>query len=170
MLGPDQMHAWLRRAAPGESVVYSAGDRPGREIAGVARALHEAGLVSLTSKRSAEGFRFIAERRATPIGAPATGRSNRGRFRIKPPVRRSAETTILRVLRMAADRGQPCPTNAELAAIAGLSGAVAASYRMRRLVAAGKIAIAEPGPLERRVVTILAAGAAVGKSTTRAPL
>jgi hypothetical protein len=170
MISPDQMRHWVERAVPGESVAYCAGaSSPAPEIAGIARALHEAGLVSLTSKREGQGFRFIAERRNAPLSALDQRRApaiNRGRFRAKKVVRRSAETVILRTLRHAAASGRPCPTNAELAALAGLSGATAASYRVRRLVRMGQIIVEEPSPCERRVVTIVA----TGQKTVRAPL
>ncbi len=164
-MSPDQLARWAERAAPGEDAVYCTGPRPSQEIGAAAMALRERGLVTIKHKRVEGGFRFIAER----LGGPARVRSaeHRGRFaRRESKERRTAETIIYRLLKSAAQAGQPCPTNAELAARAGLSGAVAASYRMRRLVKAGKIVVAEPSPLERRVVTIVA----TGKSTRRAML
>jgi DNA-binding Lrp family transcriptional regulator len=66
---------------------------------------------------------------------------------------------VLRLLAQAASKGLPCPTNAELAKRIGLKDAVAASYRVRRLVQSGAIVVEEPSPSERRVVTIVATGA-----------
>ncbi|AMK19353.1 hypothetical protein K663_14875 [Sphingobium sp. MI1205] len=163
-LSPDQFEAWVARAVPGEDVVYCTGLRPSEAIGAAVRALHERGLVTMTTKRADEGFRFIAQRLPDP---PRRVPERRGRFvRREIRGRYTAERMILKILVTAADKGHPCPTNGELARRVGLAGAASASYRMRRLVAAGKIAIEEPSPLERRVVTI----AATGKQTRRAML
>lgn len=165
MMTADQLRDWVARAMPGEDVAYATGERPDRSIAPFAAQLREAGLVALTAKRVGREFRFIAQRRAGSIERLApVRRFNRGQYRERG--QRTSETMILRALNRAADRGLPCPTNAELARVAGLSGAIAASYRMRRLVAAGKIRVEEPSPLERRVVTIVA----TGKTTVRGAL
>ena len=63
-----------------------------------------------------------------------------------------------RMIRDAARLGQPCPTNAQIARATGLSSAVAASYRLRRLIADGKLRLEDYGHLERRVATILPEG------------
>lgn len=165
---PEQLHSWAARARPGDDVVYDEGARPGADIGAAVRGLHDAGLVTMTSKRVDGRLRFIAQRLADPAaaGREHRGAPHRGRFAKRATGRRCAERLIYKLLVEAARRGAPCPTNAELAARVGLSGAVAASYRMRRLVAAGDIAVEEPSPLERRVVTIMA----TGKQTRRATL
>lgn len=166
---PEQVRSWAERARPGEDIVYAEGARPGDTIGAVVRGLKDMGLVTMTSKRVDGRLRFIAQRLPDP--APSArlrrGPEQRGRFAKREiKGRRTAERLIYKLLVDAAKRGAPCPTNAELATRVGLSGAVAASYRMRRLVAAGDISIDEPSPLERRVVTILASG----KQTRRAML
>ncbi|CAD7335268.1 winged helix-turn-helix domain-containing protein [Sphingomonadales bacterium 56] len=169
LMSPEQMRAWVRQARPGEDVVYSLGARPADTIAAAVRAMHEEGLVAMTSKRVTGGFRFIAQRLPDSHSERAREREpqNRGRFsRREIKGRRTAERLIMKILTAAAEKAQPCPTNAELARRVGLSGAVAASYRMRRLVAAGDIVVEEPSPIERRVVTIVA----TGKKTRRALL
>ncbi len=168
MMKPDQLQSWVERALPGEDVVYSEGTRPGRDIGEAVRGLHAAGLVTMRMKRGSSGFRFIAVRQPdpAPVAREHRGPSHRGRFVKRPTGRRCAERLIYKLLVEAAKRDLPCPTNAELSARVGLSGAVAASYRMRRLVASGDIIIEEPSPLERRVVTIVASG----KQTRRAML
>lgn len=171
MMKPDQAASWVARALPGDDVVYDFGVRPGDAIGATMRAMHEAGVVALTSKRVDGGFRFIAQRLPDPrpprpSELRARVRVQRGRFAPRSDDSRRTTRAVLRVLTQAAARHLPCPTNAEIAARVGLTGAVAASYRVRRLVKDGKIIVEEPSPLERRVVTIVA----TGKQTRRAML
>ncbi|CAD7335349.1 winged helix-turn-helix domain-containing protein [Sphingomonadales bacterium 58] len=166
MMKPDDFAAWVKRAAPGEDVVYSVGVRPAKAIGEAVRALHDQGLVSLTSKRTDSGLRFIAQRRPDPRPAQERKPVPRGRFTLGASDGKMTTRAVLRILSQAAGRDLPCPTNAELAKRVGLKDAVAASYRMRRLVADGKITVEEPSPTERRVVTIVA----TGKQTRRASL
>ncbi|MDZ7894200.1 MAG: hypothetical protein U5M50_04080 [Sphingobium sp.] len=172
-LTPEALTAWAVRAAPGDTAVYCrAPVSPAADIAAHALTLREAGLITLTRKREGKDFRFIAQRLRVDPAAVAPRLVNRGQFGQRvgrdcgSATRRASENAIYRALVRAANRGEPCPTNAELARWAGLSGAVAASYRVRRLVAAGRIAIWEPSPVERRVVTIIASG----KATPRCPI
>lgn len=163
----EQLHQWVARAQPGEDVVYSTGVRPGDGIGAAARALHESGVVALRSKRFGAGFRFIAVRLADLRPARrSAGFAPRGRFVAASDDAKRTTQMVLRVLTRAARRGDPCPTNAEIARIVGLKDAVAASYRMRRLVKAGAIVVDAPSPIERRVVTIVA----TGQQTRRAVL
>lgn len=168
MMKPDQFDRWVKNAAPGDDVVYATGARPAEGIGAVVRSLHEQGLVAMTSKRGDDGFRFIAQRLPDPRPSQVRARKpvNRGRFTLAANDGKMTTRAVLRILTQAASKGLPCPTNAELAKRVGLNGAVAASYRVRRLVQAGAIVVEEPSPLERRVVTIVASG----KKTMRAPL
>jgi hypothetical protein len=171
---PQQLSDWAERAQAGEDVVYCTGVRPDDMIGAAARALRESGIVTLTTRRmAAGGFRFIAQRLADPRPSQirARRRTNSGQFRpgqCQPASGDAKRTTraVLRLLVQAANRDAPCPTNAEIAVRVGLNGSVAASYRMRRLVRDGLIQVEEPGPLERRIVTIVA----TGKKTRRAML
>ncbi|MBJ7442866.1 MAG: winged helix-turn-helix domain-containing protein [Sphingobium sp.] len=172
---PQQLSDWAERAQAGEDVVYCTGVRPDETIGAAARALCESGVVTLTARRvaaeSGGGFRFIAQRLADPRPSQirARRRSNSGQFRQGQPASGDAKRTtraVLRLLVQAANRDAPCPTNAEIAVRVGLTGSVAASYRMRRLVRDGMISVEEPGPCERRIVTIVA----TGKKTRRAML
>jgi len=158
---PDQFRTWVDRAAPGDDVVYATGARPAEGIGAVVRSLHEQGLVAMTSKRGDDGFRFIAQRLADPRPSQIRARApvNRGRFTLTANDGKMTTRAVLRLLSQAASKGWPCPTNAELAKRVGLKDAVAASYRVRRLVQSGAIIVEEPSPSERRVVTIVATGA-----------
>lgn len=156
---PEQMSHWAERALPGEDVVYSTGVRPAEKIGAAVRALHDSGVVALTSKRVDGGFRFIAQRLADPRPSQHVRKAApRGRFSPASDDAKRTTHMVLRQLARAAKRGDPCPTNAELARAVGLKDAVAASYRVRRLVKDGAIVVEEPSPLERRVVTIVASG------------
>lgn len=169
---PEQLSRWAARARPGDDVVYSTGVRPSDAIGAAVRQLHASGVVTLTSKRiSADqggGFRFIAQRLPDPRPSQLQARKPvlRGRFIAASDGAKATTRMVFQLLRRAAHRCEPCPTNAELARMVGLKDAVAASYRVRRLVRDGLIQVEEPSPLERRVVTIVASG----KRTRRATL
>lgn len=167
-LKPEQLISWAQRARPGEDVAYFTGDRPSEALRSVVRDLSAQGLVVPTTKRAGAGFRFIAQRLEAPRPSQlrARARVNPGQFRQSSDHAKRVGGAVLRLLSRAANRGQACPTNAELARALGLKDAVAASYRVRCLVRAGKIRVEEPSPTERRVVTIVA----TGKSTVRGAL
>jgi hypothetical protein len=157
---PEQLHSWATRARPGDDVVYATGARPGDVISAAVRALHASGVVTMTSKRIPGGFRFIAQRLPDPRPSQLRMRKagNRGHFTRRCDGAKRSTRIVLRLLKRAAARGEPCPTNAELARAAGLKDALAASYRIRRLVKDGLIQVEGPDPTERRVVTIVATG------------
>lgn len=167
MLSEAGLCAWAERARPGEDVAYCiGGERPHPTIARVARALKDSGLVALTSRRGSDGFRFIAQRLPNPLPSRVLARAiaPRGRFALAADDGKRTTLAVLRLLVRAAGRGDVCPTNAELARMVGLKDFKAASYRVQRLVADGKIVVEQPSPIERRVVTIVA----TGKATRRA--
>jgi hypothetical protein len=161
MMKPDQFDNWVKAARPGDDVVYATGARPAEGIGAYVRSLHEKGLVTMTAKRGDDGFRFIAQRLSDPRPSQVRARKpvNRGRFALAANDGKMTTRAVLRLLAQAASKGLPCPTNAELAKRIGLKDAVAASYRVRRLVQSGAIVVEEPSPSERRVVTIVATGA-----------
>ena len=138
---------WIASAKPGDAAVYARGASVPREVAQVAREAAEAGFVDLVRKREGlNAWAFQVQRRSKPLPSAS------GRRRFHP--RGSAEGTILRLITQAAKRGRACPTNLELARACGLSCAVAASYRLRKLAREGRITIEQRGPLQRRVVTL----------------
>ncbi|NYT43128.1 hypothetical protein HZY97_20300 [Sphingomonas sp. R-74633] len=160
MLDAPAMYEWVREAKAGDAAVYVRGEALPREIAAMATTLASQGLVDLTQRREGRGWSYIIQRRSKRF-EPIDGRR---------PARRCAratpETMILRMIRHAIRFKQPCPTNIEFADGAYLSGREAASYRLRKLVAAGKIALIDHGPFEHRVAVDLE----TGQATVRAKL
>lgn len=160
MLDAQGIRNWVRKAKPGDAAVYARGDTISRTVAAAALQMQEQGLVDLTRRREPSGWQFLMQRRAKAF---AKGKfMRRGRWYQGA----SAETVILRMIRDAIRLNAPCPTNAEFADAANLSGKVAASYRLRKLVHDGKITLTEYGPDERRVATLVE----TGQSTSRARL
>ncbi len=165
MAGGD-VFEFARTARPGETLEYARGAHPPRELVRAMRPLVEAGVLSPVARRSADGFRFIVERGTAPIArakAPRRGTVRRRR------VRKSSLTQVFEMLARAARRGEPCPTNDELARACGLSGKLAASYRVRRLAAMGHVTVEDHSPFGRRVITILT-GRDAGARTCEAAL
>jgi hypothetical protein len=160
MLDAPAMLDWVRQARAGDAAVYARGETCSRQVAAMAARLQDQGLVDLTRRREGRGWQFIIQRRAKAFRLTADRRRGR-KF-----ARASAETVILRMIREAIRLKQPCPTNIEFADAAGLSGGLAASYRLRKLVAAGKIALIDHGEAERRVAVLIE----TGQATVRASL
>lgn len=150
MLDAAGIIEWVRNAKAGDKAVYARGEALNREVATVAFRLSEQGLIDLAQRRDLSGRQYIMQRRSKPYD------STRRTRRSFP--RGSAETVILRAIEEAIRYGRPCPTNAEFAAEAGLAGAISASYRLRKLVAQGKIVLVDHGPFERRVAVLVATG------------
>lgn len=170
-MGGDDLLRWAESAAPGDSIVYGRGDRPPEDIVRVVGRLSDVGALHPTRRRiSAAGgeFAFQAQRGSGKISRVVVRAPSRGRVR-SLPVNRSSDRAVLKCIEAAVKYGQPCPTNAELARACGLSGAVAASYRVRRLVANGRISIIDHSPYGRRVATMLV-GRHQGKSTKEAAI
>lgn len=158
MLDAPGILEWVRRAQAGDAVVYARGETISRAVSAVAVRMSDQGLVDLTRRREGRGWQFLMQRRAKPFALAADRRRGRNYGRT------SAETAILRMISDAIRYRRPCPTNAEIAAEAGLSGGLAASYRLRKLVAAGKIALIDNGPRERRVAVLIATGQATARA------
>jgi hypothetical protein len=162
----DDFMAFAARARPGESMVYGRGDAPPREAVRAMRSLVAAGVLQPVGKREGDGFLFMVQRgRAdlSPVRGPSRGQVRRRR------VRKTSLSMVFDCLVRAARRGEACPTNEELAASCGLTGKLAASYRVRRLVADARIAVEDHSPWGRRVVTILT-GPQAGARTREAAI
>jgi hypothetical protein len=151
-----ELEAWAAGAEPGAVKVYCEGPMLLQAAASVllARELYEEGLVRLHFRRSPKGFQYYALRQVPPV-EPVTPK------RVAVPVpddQDDHDEAVFRLLKRRANLGQPCSTNAEIATEIGLPNADAASYRVRKLHAAGLIRVEDRGPNERRIVTIVETG------------
>lgn len=164
----DDFLGRIERSAPGSTMEYARGANPPRELVRAMRPLVDAGLLHPTQKRVGGETRYLVQRGAGDFTEALNRRTGRGVVR-RQRIRKTSLSMVLDCLVRAVRRGDPCPTNEELAAVCGLSGKLAASYRMRRLVADGKIALEDHSPWGRRVVTILT-GPLAGKATRECPL
>lgn len=170
LLRGDELMGWAERARPGETVAY-ARDHITPDLRAQTRPMIDAGIIiPLFTRVSGEGV-YLAKRGEGRIARmkrrQAQIKGNGGRF--TPKKKRSAEGAVLRILRHAASNQRPCPTNRELARACDLTDDKCASYRMRRLVKAGYIAVEDHSPFGRRVVTILT-GKYAGMKTSEAAL
>jgi hypothetical protein len=148
----EDLDAWLARAPAGALFVYARGGvlDPECAVARRAKALREAGAVRLNFRKVDGEGEYLATRLA-PVAPPPQRRD--------PPGENSIDGRVLRALDRAARRGQPCPTNRELAIGLGLADAASAGHIVRKLAAAGHISIERRGTWLRRVVTLCRSGA-----------
>jgi len=148
----NEFEAWMQRATVGSDIVYATGPAMPRMSATCALVgeYGRAGLLHPFKRTCAGGFQYIARRirrtvvDAAPVAAVAAA----------PGAVDDVEARLLRLLKRTANFALPCPTNAEIAVALDLKDEAAASYRMRKLVAAGLISILDHGPNRRRIVTI----------------
>ena len=169
--GEDLIFEFAQRARPGELLLYGRGDHPPRDLVRVMRPLVDCGVLLPVRKREGKGFAFQVQRGSADMSsalARRQSRQSRGTTR-RRRVRKSSLTMVFDCLVRAAKAGAPCPTNDELARKCRLSGKLAASYRMRRLVTLGRISVVDHSPWGRRVVTIIT-GPHAGAQTCEAAL
>lgn len=175
-----QLRAWIDSAPAGERAIYASGVDLPRDAEGVKLAGRWArqGLVRTFQQRDPEDERrwlFLIEkaRGASPqtgSPAPAPSRSPLNGGTVPPRVvDRALLRRLLDLLRRCAERGEECPSNAELAQRLNLRrgerGRQQAKYLMQRLSSEKRIAVESRGTCAPRVVTILAPGRARGKRT-----
>jgi hypothetical protein len=172
MMGGEDLLNWAKDARIGDSIVYArssaAGERLPSDVVNVVSSLAAHGALHPTQRRVGDGWAFQAQRGSGKISRVTVRRPSRGGTR-GLPANRASERAVFKRIEAAAKHGLPCPTNAELARLCGLSGAIAASYRVRRLVASGRISIIDKSPYGRRIATLLV-GRHAGKSTQEAAL
>jgi hypothetical protein len=157
-----QLDDFVRRAEPDQRFVYcEAPDLIRGETSDRVAELRRQGLViPAQERRAGGGFRFLVVRT---------------RYKPRPkadPVREalgdSATARILRRLERAAEAGERCPSDAELAEDCGLNTRNEAQWRVRKLAALGVIesVVATERNVRTRVVTIVHSG----KRTAPPPL
>lgn len=163
-MGGEDLRRWARGASPGSSRELGIGAAVPAATQGALRSLVEGEMIDIVRQRvGPERYKFVVQRRSRKYveAAPAPRRGGVRKVRAG-----TAERRILRLLLEAVRRGDPCPTNEAIARAVGLSGKLAASYRLGQLVARGLIRVEVPSdPRMHRVVTIVASG----KSTKGGP-
>jgi hypothetical protein len=161
-----ELDAFVATAGPGDRFVYA--EVPflrGGETADHARSLAQEGYVTTHQERRQGGGRnYFVMRTRKPAAT-----SRRGR----PPNNLSEELdTIFRAIKRAANLNQPCPTDSELAKLAGLASRDQAQWRVRELIRKGLIesVLAYENCVPMRVVTITATGRTTALPTKWAAL
>jgi hypothetical protein len=160
----EALDAWWRAALEGDEFIYCEALSPIRD-----ETWHRAGelarsgyLRTHSRKRGGGGHSYFAVRtakRLTPTVNP-----------IDAALADAATETIFRALKRAANFDRPCPTDTELAAIAGLASRAQAQHRIRKLLDLGlvKSEVHYDSGVPSRVVTIAEgkwAGVSAGKRT-----
>lgn len=147
-----EVKAAFEALKPGGRLVYGRGPQLIRgETSVYVRGLYEKGLADLAQPRSEAGFDFIVQRRS-PIPARRSKRIGCDHDQ--------ATRTILAALMRAAERGRVCPSDMELARIAGLATKAQAQGRVAKLRDLGTIrsAAVTGDRAIARVVTIVGNG------------
>lgn len=145
----EQLEAWALGAAKGERFTYcSAVDLIRGETTAKAAELYQRRLITThQTRRAGGGFDWFAVRTGFVVKKAEAQRD-------------PARDAILAALKRAANFNQACPSDADLARIAGLATRDQAAWRVRKLVEAGAITstVAYDGGVPFRVVTIAASG------------
>lgn len=139
---------WVRRAKAGDAVVYGRAGEASRSVKALVARLTGQDLITPTTKRDAAGVQLVMQRRSKRIGMGVT------RHGVMIHRRYSEEAQILGAIRRAARRGEPCPSNNDLAELAGLSGPKQASYRLSKLERARELTVTFEGPDRMRVAIL----------------
>ncbi len=153
---------------PGGNLAFARGETYDRRHPVVAMVLAEQAAGRATLHRSGQGVgrvhivqRCCGSSAEMAERASAAARAQRDRFWADTP-----EGRVLAAIEDCAERGLPCPTNADLARAAGLRSGQAASYRLGRLAELGKVRVRrEPGS-DLRVVTICETGLSTSAGVT----
>lgn len=134
LAGVGSIRAFVETASPGDVMIYARGAALPRaaETASVVRSLADQGVVVANLRRGSGGCEYLIRKRATS-NRPRTPR--RG-FGLGP-----LELAVLRLLKRYARTGRCLPTNRMIAAKCGCKNLHDASWRIRKLVAGGLIAV-----------------------------
>lgn len=149
---PRELDAFVAGAKRGERFVYcEAPDLIRGETADHARELGCQGYVTTHHERRAGGgWSFFVQRTPKPVAALSR----------KTAMDDEALETIFRALKRAANLRQRCPSDAELAQLAGLDTRYQAQWRVRKLAELGMIqsTLVYEDNVPSRVVTIVDTG------------
>ena len=151
-----QVEANLQAAKVGQRFVYATGPTldPRHETVRVVKRWQEQGLALLNfARRDGKGQYLV-----TRCAAAQPERARRKPAPIDPEMLETVAGRLLRILRICADSGLPCPSDADLGAQLGLDRK-AAGYQLSLLAAAGHVEVTNPAP-RKRVVRIVATGRA----------
>lgn len=139
-----QLEAWFESAHPGAKTIYARGPAldPRNESNALVRDWIDTGEVlpfQVRDPQTRELTYCIKRVRATAHA------EERQRVQVDEAWRETAEGKIFLTLTRAANLGAPCPSNADLAAVAGLRNGDAARYLVYQLVEGGRIEIRHDG-------------------------
>lgn len=160
---------WAKAARPGERFVYFTGPALVRSLPvvdAVERLKMLGEVLTVQQRRGPHLFDYLVIKRRNveppPLSAAAVGARGSSVSRPGHPTGASQSLSddledLMAVLRRHANLGRECPSNAELARLAGLKDAESARYRLAQLATCGRIAVRTP-PQGPRVVTIVSSG------------
>lgn len=148
------LDAWLRRARPGERLVYARGPYLLRcSAADHVRSLYQRREIDLHQRRATGcvGLEYLAVRLERARTADAQREA---------PASDEALDKILAIFRRETNFGRPASSDAQLARAVGLATAPQAAWRVAKLRKAGLIRtqVVTDDPEIKRVVTIVATG------------
>jgi hypothetical protein len=150
---------WARHARPGEKFVYFTGPAliQALPVVAAARRLHDLGEVIFVQERRGPGTRdyvMLKRRNAEPQRPSSRGEA----FERAPGCKVDDELEdLMAVLRRLAARALECPSNKQLADMAGLKDSESARYRLGLLAQAGRIEVRTRAE-GARIVTIVSTG------------
>ena len=152
----DDLDAFVRRAEPEESFVWCEAPEqlPGLTKARVTELIGEGLVRNHALKRAGGGYEFTVFRTAKRLSAKADP--------VAIALADPATDTIFRALKRAANLGLACPSDTELARLAGFALRQSAQQRVRKLIELKLIesTVAHEGGVPTRVVTIVETGRA----------
>ncbi|WP_408585944.1 hypothetical protein [Novosphingobium sp.] len=136
-----QLEEWFARAKAGDKAIYARGAMldPRHDVPRLVRDWQATGEVNPCQGRDESGSGFVYwVQRCRPVMRDGDAG---GRVAVGDDFRETADGKIFLTLVRAANLGMPCPSNAQLAEVAGLRDADAARYRLKLLAEAGRIEV-----------------------------
>jgi hypothetical protein len=155
-----QLKAWFARATPGQAVTYATGAalNPKNETVALVAEWIASREVAPVKRRHPVSGELMHQVQRCKLSLLAEDGPKR--VRLDEEWRETSEGKIFLELVRAANFGLPCPSNAELAEVAGLRDGIAASDALKKLRAAGRITVNRAGEAmnSSRIVTIVETG------------